>query len=124
MPRVKKTGFVFPPKEELERARKRISRPGYRRVNIGLLSNATEADKVKYHLCLNISHYQDENNLTEKELAQKLGINKVKTEYILFRHLDKLSLEELIDYLEELHVPCELKINSRYGNKKTTAKAY
>jgi molybdenum cofactor biosynthesis enzyme MoaA len=122
MPRINKK-FTFPPEEELERVRKRIARPGYRRVNIGLLPDATEADKVKYHLCLNISRYQDKNGLSEKELAQKLGINKAKTEYILFRHLDKLSLEELIDYLEELHVPCELKINSQYG-KKTTAKAY
>src|SRR5439155_26781889 len=99
MPVIKKASsspkrFVFPPQEELERVRKRIARPGYRRVNIGLLPDATEVDKVKYHLCLNISCYQDENNLTEKELAQKLGINKTKVEYILFRHLDKLTLEE------------------------------
>ncbi|CAG8442308.1 3948_t:CDS:10 [Ambispora leptoticha] len=87
--------FVFPPQEELERARKRIARPGYRRINIGLLPNATESDKVKYHLCLSISRYQDENDLSEKELAQRLGISKAKLEYILFRHLDKLTLEEL-----------------------------
>src|ERR1044072_7488303 len=110
MPRIK-PGFKFPPKEELDRVRKRIARPGYRRVNIGLLPDATEADKVKYHLCLNISRYQDEHDLTEKELAKKLGINKAKMEYILFRHLDKVDLEELINYLEELHVPCQLKIN-------------
>ena len=129
MPIIKKVSpspkrFTFPPKEELERVRKRIARPGYRRVNIGLLPNATESDKAKYHLCLNISRYQDENDLSEKELAQRLGINKAKTEYILFRHLDKLTLEELIDYLEELHVPCELKINSQYDYKKATSEAY
>jgi len=129
MPAIKKVSpspkrFTFPPKEELERVRKRIARPGYRRVNIGLLSNATEADRAKYNLCLNISRYQDENNLTEKELAQRLGINKAKTEYILFRHLDKLTLEELIDCLEELHVPCELKNNSQYDYKKDASEAY
>src|SRR6185436_280205 len=79
MPAIKKVSpspkrFTFPPKEELERVRKRIARPGYRRMNIGLLSNATEADRAKYNLCLNISRYQDKNNLTEKELAQRLGI--------------------------------------------------
>jgi molybdenum cofactor biosynthesis enzyme MoaA len=100
-----KKKFTFPPQEELERVRKRIARPGYRRINIGLLPNATESDKVKYHLCLSISRYQDENNLSEKELAQELGINKVKLEYILFRHLDKLTLEELINYLSELPLP-------------------
>ncbi|CAJ0638094.1 2683_t:CDS:2 [Entrophospora sp. SA101] len=119
--------FTFPPKEELERVRKRIARPGYRRVNIGLLPNATESDKVKYHLCLNISRYQDENDLSEKELAQRLGVNKAKTEYILFRHLDKLTLEELINYLEELHLPqkptnlrdysCDITIDEQHFTK-------
>ena len=110
--------FVFPPQEELEMVRKRIARPGYRRVNIGLLPNATEADKVKYHLCLSISRYQDENDLSEKELAQKLGINKVKLEHILFRHLDKLTLEELINYLKELSLPFKLKTNFLYDRKE------
>ncbi|CAJ0925570.1 19204_t:CDS:2, partial [Entrophospora sp. SA101] len=106
--------FSFPPQEELERVRKRIARPGYRRVNIGLLPDATEADKVKYHLCLSISRYQDENNLSEKGLAQRLGVNKAKLEYILFRHLDKLTLEELINYLSELPMPFKLKTNFSY----------
>src|SRR5688572_9153486 len=119
-----KKKFTFPPKEELERVRKRISRPGYRRVNIGLLPDATESDKVKYHLCLSISRYQDENNLSEKELADKLGINKVKVEYILFRHLDKLTLEELVNYLSELPLPFKLKTNLSYDRKETFAKAH
>jgi predicted XRE-type DNA-binding protein len=119
-----KKKFTFPPKEELERVRKRIARPGYRRVNIGLLPDATEADKVKYHLCLSISRYQDENNLSEKGLAQKLGINKAKVEYILFRHLDKLTLEELVNYLSELSLPFKLKTNLSYDRKETSFKAY
>src|SRR6266487_4131765 len=116
--------FIFPPQEELERVRKRIARPGYRRVNIGLLPNATESDKVKYHLCLSISRYQDENNLSEKELAQRLEINQVRLEYILFRHLDKLTLEELFNYLEKLPLPLKLKTNFPYDRKKATAETH
>src|SRR5690349_6989566 len=116
--------FTFPPQEELERVRKRIARPGYRRVNIGLMPNASEADKVKYHLCLSISRYQDENNLSEKELAQRLGVNKAKVEYILFRHLDKLTLEELINYLSELPMPFKLKTNFSYDRKEASANAH
>src|SRR3954453_7711054 len=119
-----KRKFAFPPQEEMKRVLKRIARPGYRRVNIGLLPDATEADKVKYHLCLSISRYQDENNLTEKELAEKLGINKVKLEYILFRHLDKLTLEELFNYLEKLPLPLKLKTNFPYDRKETSAKTH
>src|SRR4051812_26716920 len=116
--------FTFPPQEELERVRKRIARPGYRRVNIGLLLDATEADKVKYHLCLSISRYQDENDLSEKELASKLEISKAKLEYILFRHLDKLTLEELFNYLEKLPLPLKLKTNLAYDRKKAPAETH
>src|SRR3954468_22328001 len=119
-----KRKFTFPPQEEMKRVLKRIARPGYRRVNIGLLPDATEADKVKYHLCLSISRYQDENNLTEKELAQELGVNKTKLEHILFRHLDKLTLEELINYLGELSLPFKLKTNLPYDRKETASKTH
>ena len=119
-----KKKFTFPPKEELERVRKRIARPGHRRVNIGLLPNATEADKVKYHLCKSILAYEQDNDLSEKELREKLGVNQVKLEHILFAHISKLTIEELIDYLEELHIPCQLKTNIPYDYKKATAKAH
>src|SRR5687768_12448141 len=119
-----KKNFTFPPKEELERVRKRIARPGYRRVNIGLLPDATEADKVKYHLCKSILVYEQDNNVSEKELREKLGISQVKLEHILFSHISKLTIEELINYLETLHIPCQLKINAPYRYEKVTAKTY
>jgi|GEM_PF-3277019 len=129
MPATKKVSpspkrFTFPPKEELERVRKRIARPGYRRVNIGLLPNATESDKVKYHLCKSILAYEQDNGLSEKELKERLGINQVKLEHILFAHISKLTIEELIDYLSELRIPCRLKTNLSYDYKKVTAKTY
>jgi predicted XRE-type DNA-binding protein len=119
-----KKKFTFPPQEELERVRRRISRPGYRRVNIGLLPNATEADKVKYHLCKSILTYEQDNNTSEKELREKLGVSQVKLEHILFCHISKLTIEELINYLEALHIPCQLKTNIPYQHEKFASKTY
>src|SRR5437764_7269355 len=129
MPAIKKVSpspkrFIFPPKEELERVRKRIARPGYSRVNIGLLPNVTESDKVKYHLCKSILAYEQDNDLSEKELREELGINQVKLEHILFAHISKLTIEELIDYLETLCIPCQLKTNIPYDYKKVAQEAY
>ena len=70
-----KTKHTFPSLEELKRVRKEISRFNHR-VNIGLSLNATPAEKAKYELCQDIARYQRENNLTEKKLAQKLGIEE------------------------------------------------
>ena len=100
----KSTSFKFPPKEEFERVVKR-ARKSDKRTNIGLPFNATELDKAKYKLCQSISRYERINNLTEKGLAKKLGITYAKVEKIIFCHIDKLSFEELTDYLKELSLP-------------------
>ena len=107
--------FSFPPEDELKKLLKRVEQPNHRRVNIGLHPNATSAEKAKYKLCKTIARYVRENNLTEKELGKKLGIDQVKTEYILFCHVDKVALDELVNYAEELAMPLEVKINSKYA---------
>ena len=116
----KKKEFSFPPEEEMEKVIKRMTQPGYRRINQGLLPNATTEEKIKYELCQNISRYARENNLTEKELGKKLGIDPVKTEYILFAHINKLILGELVAYVDNLHIPLEIKIIQN-GHQKTTS---
>src|SRR5438128_1773904 len=114
-----KKGFAFPPEEEMEKVIKRMTQPGYCRINQGLLPNATTEEKIKYELCQNISRYARENGLTEKELGQKLGIDQIKVEYILFAHLNKLILGELVAYVDNLHLPLEIKISSQNGRSET-----
>lgn len=116
--------FSFPPEEEIKKVLKRVEQSNYRRVNIGLHPDATEAEKAKHKLCKNIARYERENKLSEQELAKKLGIDQAKTEYILFCHIDKLNLDELINYADSLHLPFKLTINGLHANQKTTAKAY
>ena len=105
---------VFPPQEEFERVVKRISKSD-KRTNMGLSPNATAAEKTKYKLCKTIARYERENKLSEQELAKKLGITHAQVEKILFCHIDKLNLEELVNYTEELAMPLEVKVNSKYA---------
>src|SRR6185437_4099639 len=114
---------VFPPQEEFERVVKRISKSD-KRTNMGLSPNATAAEKTKYKLCKTIARYERENKLSEQELAKKLGITHAQVEKILFCHIDKLNLEELMNFAEGLAAPLEVKINSKYAWEKATAKAY
>jgi len=114
-----KKEFQFPPREELEKVVKRFADPNYRRVNQGLKPDATTEDRIKYNLCASISDYQEESNTSEKELTKKLGINQAKTEYILFCHIKKLSLEELTAYVDKLNIPLEIKINNQHGQEET-----
>ena len=109
--------YTFPSEEEIEKVVKRITQPGYRRVNKSLLTNASESDRVKYNLCKSMVRYARENNLSEQELKNKLGIDQVKLEYVLFCHIDKLILEELIDYITKLTGHLEMKVH--YGQRAT-----
>ena len=105
---------VFPPQEEFERVVKRISKSD-KRTNMGLPPNATAAEKTKYKLCKTIARYERENKLSEQELAKKLGITHAQVEKILFCHIDKLNLEELMNFAEGLAAPLEVKVNSKYA---------
>ena len=116
-----KQAFSFPPEEEMKRVIKRFSDPNYKRVNIGLMPNASELDKAKYGICQSISRYKRVNKLTPKELAKKIGTNQEKADDILFGRISNLNFEELASYTEKLAGHLEVKIN--YDGEKASAKA-
>ena len=116
-------GSVFPPKEEFERVVQRISK-SEKRTNIGLHPNASPIEKAKYKLCKSILGYKQENNLETKDIAKQLGLTVTKTEKILYSHIDELNFEELVNYVNNLHVPCQLKIDIPYDREKASAEAY
>lgn len=114
---------AFPSPEELKRVRKEIANSDHR-VNKGLSLNATPMEKAKYELCQEIARYQRENKLSEERLSQKLGITQRIVEYILFAHINKLTLDKLISYANNLHITTEIKIPLPYErNQKQTAHA-
>ena len=110
--------FAFPPKEELERARKRIAR-SEKRTNIGLAANATPVEKAKYDFCQTIARYRRENSLTEKETAKRLGITLYRLDNILYSHIEKFTLDELANYANNLHIPFELRTTYDQISPKT-----
>jgi dephospho-CoA kinase len=91
--KIVKKSQVFPPSEEFERAMKRITR-SERRTNIGLASNASDEEKAKYKFCKTIACYTIENDISELDLAKKLGISHSRVEKVLFCHIDELDLKE------------------------------
>jgi|SRR6185369_700093 len=119
-----KSKFTFPPESEIKKVLQRGSKPNFRRVNIGLTANATPVERTKYNLCKTILRYKHDHNLRTEDLAQQLGLSLVKTEYILYSNIAKLTFEELLGYANNLHLPCQIKINLPYEREKATAKAY
>jgi hypothetical protein len=116
-----KKHFAFPPEEEMQRVIKRFSDPNYNRVNIGLMPNASELDKTKYSVCQSISRYKRINKITPNELSERIGINRAKTEDILFGRITNFNLDELVSYTDKLNGHLELKVN--YDREKASARA-
>jgi hypothetical protein len=114
--------YQFPDEAEIERVIKRMTQPGYRRINKSLKLNSTTEDKIKYNLCKSIVRHALNNHLTEKELVQKLGIDQEKLEYILFCHIDKLVFQELTAYVDNLHIPLEIKITNQDGQAEAASR--
>ena len=113
-------GFSFPSETEMQRVLKRFSDPNYKRVNIGLMPNASELDKAKYNICQSISRYKRINNLTPAKLAKKIGISQAKTDDILFGRINELSFEELASSAEKLNGHLQVKVN--YDSEKASAR--
>ncbi|CAG8674817.1 608_t:CDS:2 [Ambispora gerdemannii] len=102
---------------------KRMQQLGYRRINQGLTPNATPLEKSKYEICQSILRYKREKNLSEQELGEKLGIKQVdKLEYLLFRHINYFTLDELVDYASDLFTPFHLAIHEEPVKKNDSSR--
>ena len=78
-------------------------------------------EKTKYQFSQAITRYLIKNNLTEGEMAQKLGLDKNATAKLLRGYIENFSLDSLIAYTEKLHLPLQVKITEE---GKLTGKSF
>jgi len=76
----------------------------------GLPENPTTLEKAKYELCEKILGYQQDNNLSDKEIAQRIHLTTGETRDILYCHIDYFTLDRLITYAERLFSTSEIKV--------------
>lgn len=88
----------------------KISDLNYEVGNYVLPENASVEEKIKYEICQTILTYQQENKVSYKKLTQYLELPFAKTMGILKRRIDNFTLKELVNYLEKLTIPCQVKI--------------
>ena|SRR5436190_23342068 len=75
--------------------------------------SASVSEKTKYQFSQAITRYQVKNNLEEREIANKLGLDKNTTARLLRGYLENFSLDSLINYVEKL------KIKNIYSNNNS-----
>ncbi len=98
----------FPSVRDTEYVRKKMdkgiaSRP--------LSKNANSVDKTKFKLCEKFVIYKNTHNITQKALAEKIGIDEALVSKILHYHFDEFSTDRLIKYLSKIYPKIELKID-------------
>ena len=109
-------------KSEFERYLESIEDPkNNREINYGLPKNPTPTQIVKYKLCKQILVYQQDHNLSDEEVAKRIGfgLSPAEVEDILYCCIDKFTLDRLTEYTSALFAPCEVEINVKEGEKKT-----
>jgi len=75
-----------------------------------LPENPTPSQLVKYELCEKILGFQEDSNLSDKEIAKRIDLTLSKTKNILFCRIEKVNSDELINAVSKLFSPAEIKI--------------
>jgi len=90
----------MPPKSELAKMRKRLEKIEPTR---GLPANASKADRLKYELCKQFVIHLNREETSQKELAEKLGIEPARLNEIVKYRIDLFTVDRLLGYLELLN---------------------
>lgn len=69
----------------------------------------TVADRIKYDVCAEFIIYKRENNLNQRELAQKLEISEALVSKILRYQCTEFTIDRLLRYLEKLGINYEFR---------------
>jgi predicted XRE-type DNA-binding protein len=88
----------------------RMRKPSYRYINKGLSLNANPLEKSKYDICQDILSYTQENNISDQDLKKRLGIKQIELDYLVYCHVDRFTLDKLVDYASKLFAHFRLGI--------------
>src|SRR5438128_10642948 len=87
-----------------------IEDPNYQGGSWALPEDPTPLERAKYEVCEKILGYQEDNNLSDKELRERTGLSQRKLEDILFTRIAKVNSDELINVASKLFAPCQVEI--------------
>ena len=89
----------MPPKKEIDSIRKKLVtvEPTH-----GLPPNATKADRLKYELCKQFVIRLNREKMSQKELAERLGIEPARLNEIVKYRIELFTVDRLLGYVELL----------------------
>ena len=98
-------------KEQFKKYLERIEDPkNNQEVNYDLPENPTPLQVAKFDSCQRILAYQQDNDLSDEELAERVNLSIPKLEEVLFCQIEKFTLDRLMTYANSLFTPAQIKI--------------
>lgn len=89
----------MPPKKDLDKIRRKLEKVEPTR---GLPPDASKADRLKYELCKQFVVYLKREKTSQKDLAEKLGMEPARLNEIVKYRIDLFTVDRLLGYLELL----------------------
>jgi predicted XRE-type DNA-binding protein len=89
----------MPSKKVLDEMRKKLEKVEPSRL---LPPNASRADRLKYELCKQFVVHLNREKISQKELAEKLGIEPARLNEIVKYRIDLFTVDRLLGYVELL----------------------
>jgi predicted XRE-type DNA-binding protein len=75
-----------------------------------LSKDASPVDKAKYSLCEEFVKYKNAHKLTQRALAELLGIDEALVSKIIHYSFEEFTTDRLIKYLSVLYPKVEVKV--------------
>jgi len=97
----------FPSEKELNEARKALAKaPGARMLS----PNASPVERLKFSLCEKFVTYLLDHKLSQRELAEVIGIDESLVSKIIHYNFDDFTIDRLVKYLSVLFPKADLEI--------------
>lgn len=98
----------FPSEKELKKIRNLLGKSISSKI---LPENANATDRLKFYICEKFVMYKNFHNITQRSLAESIGIDEALMSKILHYHFDKFTVDRLIKYLSKIYPKVDLKIS-------------
>ena len=90
----------FPRDKELKKIRRQLAggiaaRP--------LPADADAAERLKYAICAEFVKYKNKNKISQKAMAQKIGVDEALMSKIINYLYDEFTIDRLLNFLGELY---------------------
>lgn len=98
----------FPSRKEIDRVLKKLEKV---EGTLAPPANPTPLQKFRHDIQQKFVRYKREKNVTQREMAELLGIDEGKVSKILHNRLDKFSTDRLIRLYEKINPKVKLKVS-------------